>query len=359
MGRQTEQSRWELSVLRAQPSPLSALLEPATGQIDEEQLAQAEALRGSAVFQESQAWASSDAGAQLHDVCLPTGTPETQHVIFEEVFRPPSLGGGKAAAPDGGRGGAAGGGEGSDGDGLLVVFCHGFQGNQYDLRYFRNRVGIGYPRARLLCCSSVEDNTHAAIATQGGHIAEEVSRYIAGMDDPSSVRRISFIGHSLGTLVIRAAISTACMEPYVSRLHSFISLGGTHLGYTFGNNSILSSAMWVYQRWTKSQSLRQLNLKDAGEPKQGFVHSLAQKSVGLSAFKHVVLVASGQDRYAPFFSARIQIAPAASEESAVGSASIAMAKSLLEPVAQGGSTTVTRLGICEARHGPLSMRDFL
>eukprot|EP01045_Picozoa_sp_COSAG04_P015368 COSAG04_NODE_1210_length_7721_cov_3.829703_5_plen_115_part_00 len=88
----------------------------------------------------------------------------------------------------GGRGGAAGGGEGSDGDGLLVVFCHGFQGNQYDLRYFRNRVGIGYPRARLLCCSSVEDNTHAAIATQGGHIAEEVSRYIAGMDDPSSVR---------------------------------------------------------------------------------------------------------------------------------------------------------------------------
>ena len=132
-----------------------------------------------------------------------------------------------------------------------------------------------------------------------------------------------------------AAISTVCMEPYVSRLHSFISLGGTHLGYTFGNNSILSSAMWVYQRWTKSQSLRQLNLKDAGEPKQGFVHSLAQKSVGLSAFKHVVLVASGQDRYAPFFSARIQIAPAASEESAVGSASIAMAKSLLEPVAQG------------------------
>ena len=238
------------------------------------------------------------------------------------------------------------------GDGLLAVFCHGFQGNQYDLRYFRNRIGIGYPRARLLCCSSVEDNTHRPIEEQGSLIAEEVSRYISGMDDPSTVRRIVFVGHSLGTLAIRAAISMPCMEPYIDRLQSFISLGGTHLGYTFGNNNILSSAMWIYQRWTKSASLSQLNLKDSGsDPKKGYVHSLAQRPVGLSAFKHVVLVASGQDRYAPFFSARIQTAPSADEGEKIGSASISMVRGLLGPVIEQGGTTVTRLGICFGNNG--------
>ena len=184
--------------------------------------------------------------------------------------------------------------------------------------------------------------------------------------------------------MIRAAISTPCMEPYLDRLHSFISLGGdysgeciymneithvtpdsgsnfvhhcfdgagTHLGYTFGNNSILSSAMWFYQRWTKSSSLSQLNLKDTpSDPKNGYVYALAQKSVGLSAFKHVVLVASGQDRYAPFFSARIQTAPTAEEDDEIGSASTAMVKGLLGPVIEKGSTTVTRLGICFGDNG--------
>ena len=347
--RHTHQRRWDLSVLRAKPSPLGALLEPAVGPIDEEQLSQAEALRCSTAFQQAEGWNSEYAGAQLEDMCLPTGTPETQHMIFEEVYRSEqavsedeisvanTLGDNTTR---------------ETGDGLLAVFCHGFQGNQYDLRYFRNRIGIGYPRARLLCCSSVEDNTHRPIEEQGSLIAEEVSRYISGMDDPSTVRRIVFVGHSLGTLAIRAAISMPCMEPYIDRLQSFISLGGTHLGYTFGNNNILSSAMWIYQRWTKSASLSQLNLKDSGsDPKKGYVHSLAQRPVGLSAFKHVVLVASGQDRYAPFFSARIQTAPSADEGEKIGSASISMVRGLLGPVIEQGGTTVTRLGICFGNNG--------
>ena len=346
--RQTHQRRWELSVLRAKPSPLGALLEPTIGRIDEEQLSQAEALRCSAAFQQAEGWNSEYAGAQLQDMCLPTGTPETQHMIFEEVFQR------EQAVSEDEISVANTLGDNTTrerGDGLLAVFCHGFQGNQYDLRYFRNRIGIGYPRARLLCCSSVEDNTHRPIEEQGTLIAEEISRYISGMDDPSSVRRIVFVGHSLGTLVIRAAISMPCMEPYIDRLQSFISLGGTHLGYTFGNNNILSSAMWIYQRWTKSDSLSQLNLKDDGDPKKGYVYSLAHRPVGLSAFKHVVLVASGQDRYAPFYSARIQTAPTADEGEKIGSASIAMVRGLLGPVIEQGGTTVTRLGICFGTNG--------
>lgn len=333
--RDAERRRWELGVLRAKPAPLAALVEPAKAQIDVEQTAKATALRDSAPYREAEGWAGTHIGANLYDMCLPASRPNTQHVFFEESYQPPNFKGGQTL-------GAA-----SEhlGEGSVFVFCHGFQGNQYDLRYFRNRVGIRYPKARLLCCSSIEDNTHAAIGEQGKLVAEEVSRYIAGMDDPDSVQRISFVGHSLGTLVIREALGSNIMKPYVDRLCTFISLGGTHLGYTFGNNSLLTSAMWVYQRWTKSASLRQLNIKDCASPQQGFVASLAQKPA-LEKFKHVVLVASGQDRYAPFFSARIQVAPTANERSQIGSASIAMVGALMKPLIMSHTTKVTRLGVC-------------
>ena len=334
-----ERRRWELGILRAQTAPLEALVNPTASQIDTEQISTAAALRCSEAYQQAAGWHGIAPGASLHDMCLPAGTFTTQHVIFEENYAPRR----NVGLSDTVR----------EGEGFLFVFCHGFQGNQYDLRYFRNRVGIKYPKARLLCCSSVEDNTHAAIEVQGMLVADELARYISGMDNPSSVWRISFIGHSLGTLVIRAALTLPTMKPYLDRLHSFVSLGGTHLGYTFGNNSFLSSAMWVYQRWTKSTALRQLNLRDSPSPKSGFVSSLAHQDT-LAKFKQVILIASGQDRYAPFYSARIQIAPGATQTSGIGSASIAMVTALMQPILDQRKTQVTRLGVCFGRsHGAL------
>jgi pimeloyl-ACP methyl ester carboxylesterase len=336
--------RFELSVLRAPAARPEALLEQPTGRVDEEQLQRAAALRNTARYQAAEEWTGCYAGATLHDTCMPAGTATSQHIMFEESYTPQEdqeipldlVAGAIGSMSNRGRVG---------GEGHVFVFCHGFQGNQYDLRYFRNRIGIAFPRARLLCCSSDEDHTHKPIEEQGIKIADEVARYISGIDDPSSVYRLSFVGHSLGTLVIRAALAQPVMAPYANRLHTLISLGGTHLGYTFANNNILSGAMWFYQRWAKSSSLQQLIIKDADTPEKSYLYSLAQKSA-LANFKHVVLVGSGQDRYAPFYSARMQIAPTASDRNRLGAATSAMVRSLVQPIISKRRTQVTRLSVC-------------
>lgn len=153
--------RFELSVLRAEPAPIEALLKQASGAVDDEQLRVATDLRSRQSYKEHESWSNRMAGASLRDLCMPTGTAATQHVVFEESYVPSGHSSNFADTIGDSR-------RFQDGDGHIFIFCHGFQGNQYDLRYFRNRIGISFPRARLLCCASDEDHTHAHIAAQGG-----------------------------------------------------------------------------------------------------------------------------------------------------------------------------------------------
>ena len=39
-------------------------------------------------------------------------------------------------------------------------------------------------------------------------------------------KRISFVGHSLGTIIIRSALNRPQMRPLLSKLHTFLSLSG-------------------------------------------------------------------------------------------------------------------------------------
>merc|ERR1711871_202052 len=112
--RDVERRRWELGVLRAKPAPLEALVEPAIAQIDAEQTTKAAALRKSASYTEADAWAGTQVGARLHDMCLPMGTPDTQHIFFEESYQP-------ADFDDGVPLGAV---SQHLGEGSVFVFCH-------------------------------------------------------------------------------------------------------------------------------------------------------------------------------------------------------------------------------------------
>ena len=51
--------------------------------------------------------------------------------------------------------------------------------------------------------------------------------------------------------------------------------------------------------------LSQLSLTDTTDPRESFLFQLSQKK-GLEYFEHVFLLASQQDKYAPFHSARIE-----------------------------------------------------
>ena len=71
-------------------------------------------------------------------------------------------------------------------------------------------------------------------------------------------------------------------------------------------NDYLMKGIWFLKKFNKSQCLAELSLTDTENPFDSFVFKLSQQK-GFAYFKHVLLLASQQDKYAPFHSARVEL----------------------------------------------------
>lgn len=192
----------------------------------------------------------------------------------------------------------------------------------------------------------------SGIALQGGtfstfdamtdRLVSEILCYLEGNN--LNPKRISFVGHSLGTIIIRSALTRPQMRPLLPKLHTFLSLSGPHLGTLYNSSGLVNmgsfstvpffigdqhraslllllfdtfrTGLWLMQRWKKSGSLQQLSLKDAEDPRNSFLYRLARSSE-LHHFRYVILSASAQDRYVPLHSARIEMCRAAVKDPTV------------------------------------------
>lgn len=62
--------------------------------------------------------------------------------------------------------------------------------------------------------------------------------------------RISFVAHSLGTIIVRSALSRPALRPILPRLHTFLSLSGPHLGTLFNSSGLVNMgkfSIWFIQ----------------------------------------------------------------------------------------------------------------
>jgi len=142
----------------------------------------------------------------------------------------------------------------------------------------------------------------------------------------------------MGGVVIREALHEDWLREEVStKLENFISLSCPHLGAVSPNNFIISSAVWLWQKITKSPSLSQLSLSDSNPP---YLSSLA-KTTGLEYFKHIVLVGSNQDGFVPFFSSTLDFVQA----EILGGIYLEMLDNLLAPIQKSGRTKVLQFDI--------------
>lgn len=185
------------------------------------------------------------------------------------------------------------------------------------------------------------------------------------------------MGHSLGNLIVRSVLTRPRFKCYLSRLHTFLSLSGPHLGTLYNSSALVNTGrcrliseipytvivkvnrilwinflllgLWFMQKWKKSGSLLQLTCRDHSDPRQTFLYKLSKKSglwylicsivclfcfwarsscignilsdllsLGLQFFKNVVLVGSLQDRYVPYHSARIEMCKTALKDKQTG-----------------------------------------
>jgi pimeloyl-ACP methyl ester carboxylesterase len=207
----------------------------------------------------------------------------------------------------------------------LVVFVHGFQGNSFDVRLIRNQVALCRPDTLLMCSHMNEGETEGDIDQMGERLSEEVLQYIHEWCPKNSLKKISFIGHSLGGLIIRASLPH--LKSLSSKFEFLITFSSPHLGYMYNTSKLVDAGMWIIKKWKKSLSLKQLSMTDTNDAKSSFLYKLTTLE-GIEWFKNIALVGAHQDNYAPFESARIEVG-----EKAVGDAKgrlyIEMANNLL------------------------------
>jgi triacylglycerol esterase/lipase EstA (alpha/beta hydrolase family) len=130
---------------------------------------------------------------------------------------------------------------------------HGFQGNALDMRLLKNAISTMHPEAIFLSSSSNEDQTEGDIFEMGQRLANEVKTYIQQYCPASCLARVSFIGHSLGGLIIRASLPH--LEEYSDKFYSYMSLSSPHIGYMYNSSKLFDAGMWVLKKWRKSKCL--------------------------------------------------------------------------------------------------------
>uniref|UniRef100_A0A671UNY9 Family with sequence similarity 135 member B n=1 Tax=Sparus aurata TaxID=8175 RepID=A0A671UNY9_SPAAU len=233
-------------------------------------------------------------------------------------------------------------------DGIHLVVCvHGLDGNSADLRLVKTFIELGLPGSRLdfLMSERNQTDTFADFDTMTDRLLDEIIQHIQLYN--LTIGRISFIGHSLGNIIIRSVLTRPRFRCYLPKLHTFLSLSGPHLGTLYNNSTLVSTGLWLMQKLKKSGSLLQLTFRDHVDPRKTFLYLLSQKP-GLQFFKNIVLVASPQDRYVPFHSARIEMCKTALKDRTTGPVYTEMINNLLQPLVEAKECRLIRQNVFHA-----------
>ncbi|XP_053142716.1 protein FAM135A isoform X3 [Hemicordylus capensis] len=234
--------------------------------------------------------------------------------------------------------------EGSE-DGIHLVVCvHGLDGNSADLRLVKTYIELGLPGSRIdfLMSERNQNDTFADFDSMTDRLLDEIIQYIQIYN--LTISKISFIGHSLGNLIIRSVLTRPRFKYYLNKLYTFLSLSGPHLGTLYNSSALVNTGLWFMQKWKKSGSLLQLTCRDHSDPRQTFLYKLSRKA-GLQYFRNVVLVGSLQDRYVPYHSARIEMCKTALKDKQTGPIYAEMIQNLLLPVLQNKECNLVRYNV--------------
>ncbi|NXI59735.1 F135A protein, partial [Chloroceryle aenea] len=229
----------------------------------------------------------------------------------------------------------------------LIVCVHGLDGNSADLRLVKTYIELGLPGGRIdfLMSERNQNDTFADFDSMTDRLLDEIIQYIQIYN--LTLSKISFIGHSLGNLIIRSVLTRPRFKYYLSKLHTFLSLSGPHLGTLYNSSALVNTGLWFMQKWKKSGSLLQLTCRDHSDPRQTFLYKLSKKA-GLHYFKNIVLVGSLQDRYVPYHSARIEMCKTALKDKQSGPIYAEMIQNLLLPVLQNKECNLVRYNVINA-----------
>lgn len=106
--------------------------------------------------------------------------------------------------------------------------------------------------------------------------------------------KLSFLGHSLGGIVIRASLPY--LEVYRTRMHNLVTIGTPHLGYLYNDSYIVKTGIWFLNSWYGRTSMLMLTMVDKSNLRDTYLYHLSYRQ-GLQWFKHITFVSSPEDSY--------------------------------------------------------------
>jgi len=227
----------------------------------------------------------------------------------------------------------------------LVVCCHGLEGAAHDLRLVKIFMQLALPKSEIhfLMSEANGDDTYVDVTIMGKKLASEILEIIK--NSQKNFERISFIGHSLGCLIIRSCLTEPSMTHLSDRYHTYMGFSGPHLGMLYGPSYLVSGGLWLMQRLKASRSLQQMGMKDHSDLRDCFLFRLSNKDQ-LKCFKNVVLLSSHQDRYVPFHSTRIEMcADAIKDTSYQGSVYRDMVNNIMKPISMNPACNIVRYSV--------------
>jgi hypothetical protein len=111
------------------------------------------------------------------------------------------------------------------------------------MAFIKKAILMQYPRSIVLCSANNERHTESDIElVLGPTLAAEVKSFVDGYCPGSLLEKVSFIGHSLGGIIVRAALPF--LECYREKMHLYISLSSPHLGYTASGSKLVAAGIW-------------------------------------------------------------------------------------------------------------------
>ncbi|KAK6725729.1 hypothetical protein RB195_004195 [Necator americanus] len=222
----------------------------------------------------------------------------------------------------------------------LVVFVHGLEGTCDDLSSYRNvfRIIAGdTPGFHYLLSSSNHTKTWSDIDEMAENLLSEVQSYVLRYSEPPV--RVSFVAHSLGGVIVRAAVCRDEAEWLRPRLHCLMTINSPHLGLAYVGKGVNLGIQFM-QWWKQSRCMEQLSLKDETTFCDSLLFRLSQKKT-FGLFRRVLLIGTPADLFVPCHSALLTPCKSALKDpSALGSTYRDMLSNVHDDITTSDRTTV-------------------
>lgn len=112
-------------------------------------------------------------------------------------------------------------------DGLHLIVCvHGLDGNCADLRLVKTYLELGLPTSNFdfLMSEANTGKTYESFEVMTNRLCDEILKHI--QTNCLQPTKVSFIGHSLGNIIIRSVLRKPELDFLLPKLHCFLSLSG-------------------------------------------------------------------------------------------------------------------------------------